>query len=126
MGNDVAACVSVDAPIDDEQRVEVIARREHKVVMRWLLDDIGNADAIFAMTPVPDCIEVRRRAKTGKRSAPTEVCGDALKVTPFREEDVDASQCRNGEFQAREPAPEPQPTPPGPPVPVQGGCRRGT
>lgn len=73
----------------DTAGVELIMRRGDTVLLRTttLVSDSGT----YALPEVPDCIELRRRAPTGKRSEPFKLCGDALRVHAWTEED-------NGEF----------------------------
>lgn len=65
--------VFVDVP--DWEGVEVIARREDRVLLHWML---LAAEGSFKLEEAPDCLEFRRRAPTGRRSTPVVLCGDEL------------------------------------------------
>jgi hypothetical protein len=71
---EVYACLGVDEAKPDD--LELILRRGDDVLMRTtslVLDD-----ALYGVSDVPDCVELRRRAPTGKRSAPLRICGETL------------------------------------------------
>jgi len=55
-------------------------------------------DGLYALPSVPDCVELRRRAPTGKRSAPLTICGDSLNARPWMASDTakQVVQCRDG------------------------------
>lgn len=75
--------------------VELIARKDGEILLRWVLQ--AN-DPNFLFKAVPDCIEFRRREPNGTRSTPLEICGDALNVSRFAESEVGDRDffCRNG------------------------------
>jgi hypothetical protein len=88
----VRACTG----LDDGPAFEVIARSGGKMVRRWL---IGH-DWPDWFLEVPDCLEFRRRAATGKRSEPLTLCGkEALGVRAYRAGD-DGLSCHDGLFEA--------------------------
>ncbi|HEY6877908.1 MAG TPA: Ig-like domain-containing protein [Polyangiales bacterium] len=70
----VFACVGVEQADD----LELIMRRGDEILLRTttLVQDSGQ----YSLSAVPDCVELRRRSPTGKRSAPHSICGDALQV----------------------------------------------
>lgn len=80
---DVHACVR----LDDWKDVEVLALRGDEVILRWVM---GSESGSFALSQQPDCIELRRRTATGRRSAPKRLCGDALDARAFQPDDGDA------------------------------------
>jgi hypothetical protein len=86
-------CVTVD----DFENVEVLARRGEEIVMRWMLLD---RDGDFLLEAAPDCVEFRRRSRTGKRSAAVAICGKQLGLRAFRPSDLkdQVIQCRNGKI----------------------------
>jgi hypothetical protein len=92
-GGEFATCVGVD----DFENVEVIARRGDEIIMRWML---LAPEGVFLFEVAPDCMEFRRRAPTGKRSAVVAVCGPELAARPFRPSDLDNDgfRCRDGKF----------------------------
>jgi hypothetical protein len=68
----------IDVP--DWEDVEVVARRGDTVLLHWMLNA---GDGAFELEEVPDCLEFRRRAPTGRRSTPVVLCGDALAERPL-------------------------------------------
>jgi hypothetical protein len=68
----------IDVP--DWEGVEVIARRGDTVLLHWML---LAGEGGFKLESAPDCLEFRRRAPNGRRSAPVALCGDALAERPF-------------------------------------------
>jgi MYXO-CTERM domain-containing protein len=62
--------------------VEVIARRGDETLLHWMLKA---GDGAFKLDAVPDCLEFRRRARTGRRSAPVILCDEALEAKPYIE-----------------------------------------
>lgn len=56
--------------------VELIARRGNEILLR--ITSLIQNDGNYGMAAPPDCIELRRRARDGRRSEPTKICGDAL------------------------------------------------
>jgi hypothetical protein len=96
----VQACVG----LDDYTNVEMVARRGDEIIMRWLFSD-DTTDANFGFGVVPDCLEFRRRAATGQRSAPLTICGDALGTRSARADETSSQfvQCRAGVIGVPEP-----------------------
>jgi hypothetical protein len=87
----VRACVGVS----DYRDVELIARRGERVLLHWLMGaDAGE----FALVEQPDCIELRRRTATGRRSAPLKICGDALQANPYLGDYPLSGRCHAGKF----------------------------
>jgi MYXO-CTERM domain-containing protein len=68
-------CVNVEGQTEDKRDIEVIVRRGDKMLMRSLM---WANDSDFGFAEEPDCLELRRRAKTGKRSPPVILCGKDL------------------------------------------------
>jgi hypothetical protein len=91
-GGTVYTCLG----IDDVQGIELIVRRGEEVLMRTTT--VVQDDGLYALPSVPDCVELRRRAPTGKRSAPLTICGDALNARPWMASDTakQVVQCRDG------------------------------
>jgi hypothetical protein len=91
-GGTVYTCLGVD----ETEGIELIVRRGEEVLMRTttLVQD----DGMYVVPSVPDCVELRRRAPTGKRSAPLMICGDALNARPWVASDTwqVATQCQDG------------------------------
>ena len=85
-------CLDTDATND----LELILRRGQQVLMRTttLVQD----DGLYGVKQPPDCVELRRRARTGKRSAPLLICGDALSARPWIASDSRQGviECHNG------------------------------
>jgi hypothetical protein len=75
------ACLS----LDDWEDVEVVARRDGEVTMRWVL---LSGEGGLAFPEAPDCLELRRRSPTGRRSEPLVICGDAFNTRSLRDEDL--------------------------------------
>lgn len=67
--------------VEDAGGLELIVRKGDDVLMRTttLVQD----DGLYALESVPDCVELRRRSRTGKRSEPRLICGDALGARPW-------------------------------------------
>ena len=113
-GNAVTAYTCLDTDVTNN--LELILRRGQEVLMRTttLVQD----DGLYGVQQAPDCVELRRRARTGKRSAPLLVCGDALNARPWIASDSKQGvvQCRDGVIgggsterdtaESREPPPE--------------------
>lgn len=97
--NTVYVCLGL-ADADD---VELIMRRGREVLLRTttLVQD----DAAYAIKQMPDCVELRRRSKTGKRSEPTTICDDALHARRWVTADSmrQVVQCRDGVIGTQEP-----------------------
>jgi hypothetical protein len=82
----------------DSAGTELIMRRGSTVLLRTttLVRDSGS----YALAEIPDCIELRRRAPTGKRSEPFRLCGDDLRVQGWTKDDNDEfdwPRCESGE-----------------------------
>lgn len=91
-GHRVYACLG----IEDAKDVELIIRRGDEILLRTttLVQD----DGMYAIEGVPDCVELRRRSPTGKRSTPHAICGDALKAQKWGsgESQLSFPQCKSG------------------------------
>lgn len=81
IGQTTFACIGPEA----QDGVELIMRRGEQILLRTTT--LVQADGLYSLTDVPDCIELRRRARTGKRSAPVSVCGEALEVRAWTKAD---------------------------------------
>jgi hypothetical protein len=88
----VMTCLNLDDPPEDRFDVEVIARHDGKMLVRWLTPI---KDATYSFAVLPDCFELRSRSRTGKRSEPLMLCGDALDVRPKTQV---FPVCKNGVF----------------------------
>jgi len=91
-GSKVYTCLGIHDPDD----VELIARRGDEVLLRTTT--LVRNDALYGLADVPDCVELRRRARTGRRSAPVTICGDALHARKWVASDSvqQVVQCRDG------------------------------
>ena len=67
----VVACIDVGGLASDPNDVEVIARRDRVLLRAFTRGPDGTLD----LDAIPDCMEFRRRAPTGKRSKPLVLCG---------------------------------------------------
>jgi hypothetical protein len=83
------------ATLNEFENVEVIARKDGEILLRWVL--LAN-DPNFLFKVLPDCLEFRRREPTGARSQPLEICGDALNVRAYDASEVSEHgfYCRDG------------------------------
>ena len=83
---DGASCgvgtVRASIDVKDWADVEVIARRDDHILLHWMLTTGGGA---FKLDAMPNCIDFRRRTRTGRRSAPVTLCGEALVTKSFLE-----------------------------------------
>jgi hypothetical protein len=99
-------CINVEGQTEARRDVEIIARRGDRVLLRTLMPI---NDANFGFDEVPDCLELRRRSPTGKRSKPLMLCGDDLLATKYLEQSTnwaDWPTCENGRYsKARTSAP---------------------
>ncbi len=92
----ISACIGgleEESPTD----LELIARRGDEILLR--ITSLVHDDGGYKVEEQPDCIELRRRAADGRRSAPTTICGDALLARDYRESDKGPNgwvQCRDG------------------------------
>ena len=91
-GQTVFMCLGIDDPTD----VELIIRRGDEILLRTTTLVLN--DGLYATDQVPDCVELRRRSGTGRRSEPLEICGDALGIRAHRDSDSvqQVVQCRGG------------------------------
>ena len=65
--------------VDEATDVEVVMRKGDAIINELLL---MQANTPLLLWEMPTCIDVQRRAKTGRRSAPLSLCGDALTLLP--------------------------------------------
>ncbi len=77
--------------------IEMIARHGDDIILRMQLREL---DGQFSFKVLPDCLEFRRRSRTGQRSEPLTICGDDLSTRDFRESDMDGYSlaCHDGVF----------------------------
>jgi uncharacterized protein (TIGR03382 family) len=93
----VLTCLNVEGQTEDVRDVEVIARRDGKIAMRTLLP-INDAD--YGFDGLPDCLELRRRSPTGKRSEAVMLCDlEAHKYPKIDPARRDYPSCHNGAWE---------------------------
>jgi hypothetical protein len=74
--------VRLNIDVKDWNDVEVVARRGDDTVLHWMLK---TGEGGFKLDALPDCVEFRRRARTGRRSSPVTFCGEELEAKRFGE-----------------------------------------
>jgi hypothetical protein len=91
-------CINVEGQTEDQRDVEVIVRRGDRIMLRTLM---WVNDMDFGFAERPDCLELRRRSPTGKRSKPVMLCGKDLPATALKNTGGDWSTwpaCKDGAF----------------------------
>jgi hypothetical protein len=97
-------CLTVDDPTD----VEVVVRDGSTILSQFML---SNNNQHLGLSKLPTCIDVQRRAPTGRRSAALSFCGDALNVHMATESNL----CGGS---GASPQPSPAPSDPNAPTPT--------
>lgn len=87
-------CLSVEGKTSEQPDLELIVRRGDSIRMRRL---IVSGDVTVELFALPDCLELRQRAPTGKRSEPLVLCGDELNVRDLRSGEAEGGSfvCKN-------------------------------